>query len=58
LVIHNDISIIYGAVTTGNIWKFLRLKNSVVEIDLMEYLISQIGRILGILSLSIPASKG
>lgn len=52
----NDISIIYGAVTTGNIWKFLRLTNSVVEIDLMEYFISQISKILGILSLSIQAS--
>jgi hypothetical protein len=51
----NDISMIYGAVTTGNIWKFLRLKDSVIEIDLMEYLIIQISKILGILSLSISA---
>ena len=42
---------IYGAVTTGNIWKFLRLQDTQVEIDLTEYLINQLDRVLGILSL-------
>ncbi|MEB3338742.1 MAG: hypothetical protein VKJ46_14830 [Leptolyngbyaceae bacterium] len=49
----NEIPVIYGAVTTGNIWKFLRLKNTLVEIDLTEYFIGQLGKILGILSLGI-----
>ena len=48
----NPAPAVYGAVTTGNIWKFLRLQNAVVEIDLTEYLISQLDRILGILSLA------
>jgi hypothetical protein len=45
----NAIPRIYGAVTTGNIWKFLRLTDTIVEIDLTEYLINQLGKILGIL---------
>jgi hypothetical protein len=48
----NDISIIYGAATTGNDWKFLRLSDRLVEIDLTEYQLSNIDKILGILSLS------
>ena len=48
----NDISVIYGAATTGNDWKFLRLCDRHVEIDLTEYQLSNIDKILGILSLS------
>ncbi|MGF1522292.1 MAG: hypothetical protein ACFBSF_08245 [Leptolyngbyaceae cyanobacterium] len=44
---------IYGAVTTGNLWKFLRLKQKIVEIDLTEYSVHQINQILGILSLCL-----
>jgi hypothetical protein len=50
----NDPSIatIYGAVTTGNLWKFLSLHDRVVQIDLTEYTIPQIDQILGILALA------
>jgi hypothetical protein len=48
----NDMSVIYGAATTGNDWKFLRLSDRLVEIDLTEYQLSNIDKILGILSLS------
>jgi len=48
----NDIPVIYGAATTGNDWKFLRLCDRLVEIDLTEYQLSNIGKILGILSLA------
>lgn len=44
-----QISTIYGVVTTGTNWKFLALKGQVIEIDLNEYFISQLGKILGIL---------
>ena len=43
--------VIYGAVSTGTIWKFLRLQGDGVEIDLTAYLINQVDRILGILAL-------
>lgn len=48
----NDISVIYGAATTGNDWKFLRLCDRLVEIDLTEYQLSNIDKILGILSIA------
>ncbi len=46
----NNIQTIYGTVTTGTNWKFLKLIGQVVEIDLSEYYISDIDKILGILS--------
>jgi hypothetical protein len=39
---------IYGCVTTGTAWKFLQLRGTVVSIDLTEYTLSQVDRILGI----------
>ena len=45
----NSISSIYGVVTTGSIWKFLKLHESTVEADLDEYYLSDVGKILGIL---------
>ncbi len=46
----NEITVIYGVVTTGTIWKFLRLNKQVIEIDLSEYYLVDIDKILGILS--------
>ncbi|WP_292700621.1 MULTISPECIES: hypothetical protein [unclassified Nostoc] len=46
----NHIKTIYGTVTTGTIWKFLKLIGQVVEIDLGEYYINDIGKVIGILS--------
>jgi len=40
---------IYGAVTTGNVWKFLQLEEHTLFIDLPEYHIERVGKILGIL---------
>lgn len=40
---------IYGVVTTGNIWKFLKLENNIVYIDLKEYYIIQPEKIVSIL---------
>jgi hypothetical protein len=44
------IDAVYGAVTTGSAWKFLRLRQAVVTLDLMEYYIDNAGKILGILA--------
>ena len=52
----NQISTIYGVVTTGNIWKFLKLENTEVDIDLTEYFINNLEKILGILSLGISSN--
>ncbi|NJO16529.1 MAG: hypothetical protein HC877_12530 [Thioploca sp.] len=40
---------IFGVVTTGSNWKFLKYENNVVSIDFDEYFISQAGKIIGIL---------
>jgi hypothetical protein len=46
----NKISSIYGAVTTGTNWKFLKLSGHVVEIDLNEYYLTDIEKILKFLT--------
>ncbi|MEO1377941.1 MAG: hypothetical protein AAFW70_27415 [Cyanobacteria bacterium J06635_10] len=46
---NNDIQTIYGAVTTGDIWKFIKLEDSNLFIDLKNYYIQEISQILGIL---------
>ena len=45
-----NIDPIYGCVTTGSVWKFVRLAGSILTIDLHEYNLSQADRILGILT--------
>ncbi|HYT92189.1 MAG TPA: hypothetical protein VEL76_25970 [Gemmataceae bacterium] len=40
---------VYGAVTTGNNWRFAKLEGDVVFIDRPEYYLPQVGKILGIL---------
>jgi hypothetical protein len=40
----------YGVVTTGNIWKFLKLDQDTLYIDNKEYFIAALENILGILS--------
>ncbi len=42
---------VYGTVTTGTTWRFLRLEQQIVQIDLTEYFINQLDLILGILAL-------
>jgi hypothetical protein len=45
----NAIKIVYGAVTIGTIWQFLKLEDQVISIDLTEYYIKDVKKILGIL---------
>ena len=42
-------STIFGAVTTGSNWRFLRLRGEVLSIDRQEYYLDQLGKILAIL---------
>ena len=46
---NNNIAAIYGVVTTGTNWKFLRLINQTIEVDLNDYFIDRISKIIGIL---------
>jgi hypothetical protein len=43
------ISTIYGVVTTGNVWKFLKLEDQIVYVDIGEYYLGDVDKILGIL---------
>ena len=45
----NQISAIYGAVTSGSDWKFLKLEGDTIFIDKPQYYLAQAGKILGIL---------
>ena len=44
---------LFGVVTTGTSWQFLRLDGSVVGLDPREYPVEQLGKILGILALML-----
>ena len=46
----NDIPCIYGATTTGTEWKFLKLKEKRLQLDIEVYQIAQCDKILGILA--------
>ncbi len=41
--------VIYGVVTTGSTWKFLQYENGKAYIDLPEYYIADVNKIMGIL---------
>jgi hypothetical protein len=45
----NPINTIYGVVTTGSVWKFLQLNDKIITVDLDEYFINNVSKILGIL---------
>jgi hypothetical protein len=49
----NQIPIILGVVTSGNIWKFLQLQGKECRIDLNEYYLKDISKILGILNSAV-----
>ena len=40
---------VFGAVTTVNIWRFLKLGGTALSIDAAEYYSGDVGKILGIL---------
>lgn len=40
---------IYGVVTSGSVWKFLKLENNALHIDLDDYSIKEVTQIVGIL---------
>lgn len=48
---------VYGSVTTGTNWKFMRLVDTIVEIDPNEYFLNNVGKIMGILRSFIESEK-
>jgi hypothetical protein len=49
--------VVYGSVTSGNLWKFLKLEKQIVTIDLTEYLIPPVDKLFGILIWMIKTSS-
>src|SRR5436190_15378594 len=45
----NAIPTVYGAVTTGTNWRFMRLTDSIVSVDTTEYYLKEVERVVGIL---------
>ncbi|MBW4668185.1 MAG: hypothetical protein KME60_12375 [Cyanomargarita calcarea GSE-NOS-MK-12-04C] len=45
--------VIYGTVTTGSVWQFLKLEGQAIAIDLSEYYLKDVNKILGILASGI-----
>jgi hypothetical protein len=44
---------LYGGVTSGNLWKFVKLENNIIYVDLDDYSIKEVSKIMGILSAMI-----
>jgi hypothetical protein len=44
----SEIPKVYGCVTSGNLWRFLRLEESTLSIDQPEYYLRDLAKILGI----------
>ncbi len=45
----NNIPTLYGVVTIGTIWQFMKLNDKMVSIDISQYYIREFQKILGIL---------
>jgi hypothetical protein len=45
----NVIQSVYGAVTTGTNWRFMRLADAIVKVDTTECYLNEVERVVGIL---------
>ncbi len=45
----SEFKLIHGVVTTGGAWKFLRLEGTSLTLDLKEYYVDDLGKLVGIL---------
>jgi hypothetical protein len=52
---HNEIKIIYGAVSTGFEWNFLQLENAKLSIDTHRYYLNKIEELLGVLQFIVSS---
>ena len=50
------VAAVSGVVTTGSAWKFLRLSGTDLTLDVEEYFIAELGRIMGILAHILKAA--
>lgn len=48
---------VYGVVTTGTAWQFMQLREKEVTVDAREYYVTDLGRILGVLTHIVQGAK-
>lgn len=53
----NPIHKIYGVITTGSLWKFMELEDQTITVDLNEYFLGNLGKIMGILRSFIETER-
>lgn len=53
----NEVEKIYGVITTGSLWKFMKLESQTIAIDLNEYFLGNLGKIIGILRSFIESTN-
>lgn len=53
----NAIDTIYGAVTTGNQWKFLKLHQNIAHVDSKDYYIDRLDEIMSILLIMVDGQR-
>lgn len=53
---HTNLELVYGCVTTGTNWRFMRLTGAQLDIDVTEYLFMQVDHIFGILLFMVAAA--
>ncbi len=46
----NEIAVVYGAVTTGTLWQFIEIEARTARLDLEEYSLKNLPKLLGILT--------
>ncbi len=52
-----DIPVIYGCVTTGDDWQFLKLQDNTIYIDIERYYLDNVPQLLGILQSIVDSHK-
>ena len=53
----NNIKVIYGSVTTGEDWQFLKLKDKIIIMDLKRYYLSELQKVIWIFQHIIDTFK-
>jgi hypothetical protein len=48
--------VVYGAVTSGSVWRFLRLNGTTVALDQQEYHVRELPKLVGILAQIVGAT--
>jgi hypothetical protein len=54
---HNQIPVIFGCVSNGDVWQFMKLEQSLISIDSQKYYLDSLEELLGVLQLIIDNIK-